>query len=121
MSLQREAQHVLHWAKCCLQVEGGVLPLCPALVRPHLQGCVQFWASQCRTEMEKLGTVQRRGTERMKGTSLMRMGQESWDSSLEEPWGDLIDPVSTRGEGAMGQSQSVQQCPVTQQETMGSG
>lgn len=52
----------------------GVLPLCSALVRPRLQGCVQFWAPQYRADMEKLETVQGMGTEMMKGLEHLPRG-----------------------------------------------
>jgi len=43
------------------------LPLCSALVRPHLVNCIQVWGTQCRKDVELLARVGSRASKMIRG------------------------------------------------------
>jgi len=62
----QQANHILGCIKSSVASRSreGILPLCSAQVRAHLESCIQLWSLQHKKAMELLEWVQRRATKR---------------------------------------------------------
>ena len=52
-----------------------IISLYFALVRPHLEYCVQFWVPQFQKDIEKMERVQSRATRMVEGLACMTYGE----------------------------------------------
>jgi len=73
----QNANHILGCIKRSVasRTKEQILPLYSALVRPHLESCVQLWRPQHRKDIDLLEWAQRRATEMIQGLKHLSYGE----------------------------------------------
>jgi len=101
----QKAKHILGYIKSSVASSSreGILPLCFALERLHLDSCIQFWSPPHRTDMDLLERVQRRATKMVRGMEHLSYEEQlrDWAYSAWRNEGStetLEQPSSTRGD-----------------------
>jgi len=84
----QKATRVLHCIKSSVanRLRERILSLYSALVRPHLESCIQLWSCQHRKDMELLEWVQRRATKMIRGMEHLSC-EERLESQGCSAWG----------------------------------
>ncbi|KAK4832774.1 hypothetical protein QYF61_025621 [Mycteria americana] len=76
---------------CLGRLKEVILPLCSALVMPHLEYYVQFWTPQYKRAVDILERVQQRATNINKGLQHLSHEERLRELGLREGSGDLIN------------------------------